>query len=65
MTKTKNPAQEQLLTKEQVASRLAISKRTLDRMIAEDENFPQPIKRNRSWVRFREVEINEYILSLI
>ena len=52
-----------LLTSQQVADRLAVSVRTLWRLIARGE-FPQPIRYNRKLVRWKSGDVEQYIDSL-
>lgn len=52
-----------LLTSQQVADRLAMSVRTLWRLVAAGK-FPQPVRYNRKLVRWKSVEIDRYIDSL-
>jgi excisionase family DNA binding protein len=54
---------EGLLTPQQVAERLNVKKRTLWRMVEQDD-FPQPVRFNRKLVRWKASEVQEYIDSL-
>ena len=49
-----------LLTMTEVAARLTISRRTLQRMVAAGE-FPAPIRRNRKWVRWRLADLQYFL----
>lgn len=53
----------ELLTSQQVASRLSMSVRTLWRLVAAGK-FPQPIRYNRKLVRWKAIEVRQYIESL-
>jgi excisionase family DNA binding protein len=60
---SENPTETlQLLTLKETASRLAISKRSLEREIAQG-NFPRPLKIGRS-VRVRLDVLRNYVASL-
>ena len=52
-----------LLTSQQVAERLAVSVRTLWRLVAAGK-FPQPVRYNRKLVRWKNVEVARYIETL-
>jgi excisionase family DNA binding protein len=54
----------QLLTVRQAARRLAVSERTFRRMLASGE-FPQPVRRNRRWVRVPAQHVEEYLSNLL
>jgi excisionase family DNA binding protein len=49
-----------LLTMTEVAARLTISRRTLQRMVAAGE-FPAPLRRNRKWVRWRLADVQRFL----
>jgi excisionase family DNA binding protein len=53
-----------LLTAQQVARRLAVSVRTVWRMLERDE-LPAPVRYNRKLVRWRTRDIEQYVESLI
>jgi predicted DNA-binding transcriptional regulator AlpA len=55
--------QEHLLTPAQVADRLAISPRTLWRLVASGA-FPQPIRYNRKLIRWRSTAVAAYLDGL-
>jgi predicted DNA-binding transcriptional regulator AlpA len=57
------PTEPGLLTPRQVADRLAVNVRTLWRM-AEREGFPQPIRFNRKLVRWKAIDVQNYLDSL-
>lgn len=63
MTKTESVGPAELLTSHQVAGRLAMSVRTLWRLVAAGK-FPQPVRYNRKLVRWKSAEVNRYIESL-
>lgn len=52
-----------LLTSQQVAERLAMSVRTVWRLVAAGK-FPQPVRYNRKLVRWKSVDVDRYIDSL-
>ncbi len=52
-----------LLTAQQVAHRLSISVRTVWRMLERSE-LPQPVRYNRKLVRWRTMDIDQYVSSL-
>ena len=52
-----------LMTSQQVANRLAISIRTLWRLVRA-EKVPQPIRYNRKLVRWKSVDLARYIETL-
>lgn len=54
----------ELLTSQQVASRLAVSVRTLWRLVAAGK-FPQPVRYNRKLVRWKNAEVARYIEALV
>ncbi len=54
----------ELLTSQQVADRLAISVRTLWRLVQKGR-FPQPIRYNRKLVRWKSGEVDRYIEALV
>ena len=56
-------AYQDLLTSQQVADRLAVSVRTLWRLVARG-SFPQPIRYNRKLVRWKKVDVERYIAAL-
>jgi len=53
----------ELMTSQQVADRLAVSVRTLWRLVAKG-SFPQPIRYNRKLVRWKSTDVNRYIDTL-
>ena len=53
----------ELLTSQQVAQRLAVSVRTLWRLVASGK-FPQPVRYNRKLVRWKTTEVAHYIETL-
>jgi excisionase family DNA binding protein len=53
----------ELLTSQQVAERLAVSVRTLWRLVAAGK-FPQPVRYNRKLVRWKSADVTRYIDSL-
>ena len=53
----------ELLTSQQVADRLAVSVRTLWRLVASGK-FPQPVRYNRKLVRWKTVDVTRYIETL-
>jgi predicted DNA-binding transcriptional regulator AlpA len=57
------PLHQDLLSAKEIAVRLAITPRTLLRMV-ERGRFPQPIRFNRKLVRWRAREVQFYIDSL-
>jgi predicted DNA-binding transcriptional regulator AlpA len=62
-TKTESVGPAELLTSHQVARRLAMSVRTLWRLVAAGK-FPQPVRYNRKLVRWKSAEVSRYIESL-
>jgi excisionase family DNA binding protein len=52
-----------LLTSQQVAQRLAVSVRTLWRLVARG-SFPPPIRYNRKLVRWKKVDVERHIAEL-
>ena len=52
-----------LVTSQQVADRLAVSVRTLWRLVARGD-FPQPIRYNRKLVRWKNDEVERYLAAL-
>jgi len=52
-----------LLTSQQVADRLAVSVRTLWRLVSRGR-FPQPVRYNRKLVRWKSAEVDRYIEAL-
>jgi excisionase family DNA binding protein len=52
-----------LLTAQQVAHRLSISVRTVWRML-ERNQLPEPVRYNRKLVRWRAVDIDNYVATL-
>jgi excisionase family DNA binding protein len=56
-------ASPELLTSRQVATLLAMSTRTLYRLVAAGK-FPQPVRYNRKLVRWKGSEVMRYIESL-
>lgn len=54
----------ELLTSQQVANRLAVSVRTLWRLVAAGK-FPQPVRYNRKLVRWKNAEVARYIEALV
>jgi len=57
------PATQDLLTSQQVASRLSISVRTLWRLVKRG-TFPQPVRYNRKLVRWKTVDVTRYVEAL-
>jgi excisionase family DNA binding protein len=58
------PAVKDLLTSQDVAERLSISVRTLQRMVARGE-FPRPIRFSRKWVRWKRSDVDTYLQGLV
>jgi excisionase family DNA binding protein len=56
-------APQDLLTSQQVADRLAVSVRTLWRLVKKG-SFPQPIRYNRKLVRWKSGDVERYIDAL-
>ena len=56
-------ANPELLTSQQVADRLAVSVRTLWRLVAAHK-FPQPVRYNRKLVRWKSGDVARYIEAL-
>jgi len=56
-------SEQQLLTREQVATMLGVDKRTLDRMVQRKE-FPKPIRFNRKLIRWKEKDVEGHLSSL-
>jgi excisionase family DNA binding protein len=56
-------AAKDLLTGRDVADRLSISIRTLQRMVARGQ-FPRPIRFSRKWVRWKRSEVDSYLHAL-
>jgi predicted DNA-binding transcriptional regulator AlpA len=54
----------ELLTSQQVAEKLAVSVRTLWRLVAAGK-FPQPVRYNRKLVRWKSVEVSRYFEALV
>ncbi len=52
-----------LLTSQQVADRLAVSVRTLWRLLARGD-LPQPIRYNRKLVRWKAADVERYLTAL-
>ena len=59
--KEREPAE--LLTSEQVANRLAISLRTVWRMVRAGK-LPQPVRYNRKLVRWKAADVSAYVRDL-
>jgi predicted DNA-binding transcriptional regulator AlpA len=57
------PVGAELLTSYQVAERLSVSVRTLWRLVASGK-FPQPVRYNRKLVRWKTVDVSNYVASL-
>lgn len=53
----------ELLTKSEVARRVGLSVRTIDRYVARGQ-FPQPVRLSRRWVRWRRCDIDIYLERL-
>ena len=53
----------ELLTSEQVANRLAISLRTVWRMVRAGK-LPQPVRYNRKLVRWKAADVSAYVRDL-
>jgi excisionase family DNA binding protein len=54
----------ELLTISEACQKLEISERTFRRMVSAGE-FPQPVRRNRRWVRVPRTDIQEYLNKLV
>ena len=54
----------ELMTSQQVAERLAVSVRTLWRLVAAGK-FPQPVRYNRKLVRWKTTDVSRYIETLV
>ncbi|HWG41536.1 MAG TPA: helix-turn-helix domain-containing protein [Gemmataceae bacterium] len=52
-----------MLTLTQAAKRAMVSVTTLRRMIRDGE-FPQPVRRNRRWVRVPATDVETYLKNL-
>lgn len=63
MTQQEPRAMAELLTSQEVAKRLAVSVRTLWRLVAAGK-VPQPVRYNRKLVRWKTVDVARYIESL-
>ncbi len=63
MTHPEMKAAADLMTSQQVAGRLAVSVRTLWRLVAKGR-FPQPIRYNRKLVRWKSTDVDRYIDTL-
>lgn len=55
---------EHLLTKAQVARRLDVTERTLERMVAAGD-FPRGLKRSRRWVRWHPDTVTQYLTEIV
>jgi predicted DNA-binding transcriptional regulator AlpA len=55
---------DRLLTKQEVAKRLAVSVRKVDYLSCTDKRFPHKVRTSLRMVRFRESELNRYIAEL-
>jgi excisionase family DNA binding protein len=53
----------EILTADQVAEMLQVSRRTFDRMVAAGE-FPRPMRRNRKWIRWTQADLEAYFQKL-
>ena len=53
----------ELMTSQQVAVLLAVSVRTVWRLVAADQ-FPQPVRYNRKLVRWKAAEVMRYLEGL-
>jgi excisionase family DNA binding protein len=53
----------QLLTVAEVCEKLGVTDRTFRRMVASKE-FPEPIRRNRRWVRVPAQDLAGYLAKL-
>lgn len=58
-----SPADNSLLTKKEVASRLRVSVRQVDRLVA-SKALPRPLKVGTRASRWRDVDLNSYIAGL-
>ena len=58
------PQSPDLLTADQVAGKLSVSKRTVYRMVAVGE-LPAPVKRNRKWARWPVTDVHAYLDKLL
>jgi excisionase family DNA binding protein len=63
MTQQEPKVAADLLTSQQVADRLAVSVRTLWRLVAAGK-VPQPVRYNRKLVRWKNSEVMRYIDAL-
>lgn len=63
MTQQAPKAAADLLTSQQVADRLAVSVRTLWRLVAAGK-VPQPVRYNRKLVRWKSSDVVRYIEAL-
>jgi predicted DNA-binding transcriptional regulator AlpA len=61
--KAEPDARADLLTSQQVARRMAMSVRTLWRLVATGK-FPQPVRYNRKLVRWKCADVDRYIDEL-
>jgi excisionase family DNA binding protein len=64
LSKPDRNSEAELLTSQQVANRLAVSVRTLWRLVACGK-FPQPVRYNRKLVRWKRADVVRYIESLV
>ena len=63
MTQQEPRTAAELLTSQQVADRLAVSVRTLWRLVAAGK-VPQPVRYNRKLVRWKSSDVMRYIEAL-
>ncbi len=61
--KTEQGVQAELMTSQQVAEKLAVSVRTVWRLVAAGK-FPQPVRYNRKLVRWKTADVSRYIEAL-
>ncbi len=63
LTRKASASPADLVTSRQVAERMAMSVRTLWRLVAAGK-FPQPVRYNRKLVRWKNIDVDRYIDSL-
>ena len=63
MSETHASSFPEILTADQVAEMLQVSRRTFDRMVAAGE-FPRPMRRNRKWIRWTQADLEAYFQKL-
>lgn len=64
MNTTKEKEKEGLLTINDIAKRLAVSTRTIWRLMERDHKFPKPIRFSKQIIRWSAAEFNQYTESL-